>query len=207
MIKKLLIATHNPAKTEEISFGLKKLFQKNNLKINLFTLNDVGVENEPEETGKTFKENSILKAKYYGKIINLPTLADDGGLIIPYLNNEPGVKSNRWLGYRASDKQLIDYTLKKLKNVSLENRTAYLKITLTFFHPQKKIIKTQTEKIKGYIGFQTSKNIKPGYPFRSLFIVKKFNKYYDELTEDEHLKINHRLIALKKLFQKIKNLL
>lgn len=207
MLKKLLIATHNQAKIEEIFFGLKKLFKENKLKITLLTLNDVGVENEVDETGKTFMENSILKAKYYGKITDLPTIADDGGLIIPYLKNEPGVKSNRWLGYRAPDIELINYTLKRLNNIPIINRTAYLKITLSFFHPKKQIIKTQTETIKGYIGLKPSNNIKPGYPFRSLFIVNKFNKYYDELTEEEHLKINHRLIALKKLFHKIKNML
>ncbi|MCX7880957.1 MAG: hypothetical protein N2482_00370, partial [Patescibacteria group bacterium] len=154
----------------------------------------------------------------------LPTISDDGGLIIPYLNNEPGVKSRRWLGYDASDEELISYTLKRLKNTTKKQRTAYLQTCLCFYLPKKinsKILSLtrshqkqnkknkdflilQEEKIKGYIAFSPSKKRIKGYPFRALFIVEKYNKYYDELTDEEHQKINHRLTALKKIIKKIK---
>jgi XTP/dITP diphosphohydrolase len=94
-MKKILIATTNKAKLEEIKNGLKPLLKQ---KIKLLTLTDVGVEEKPEESGKTFCENAKIKAKFYAKKTNLPTLADDGGLLIPSLNNEPGVRSRRWLG-------------------------------------------------------------------------------------------------------------
>ncbi len=203
-MKKLLIATSNQAKLEEIKYGLKELEKEN---IKLFTLNDVGVEEEPEETGQTFCENAKIKAKSYGDLTNLPTIADDGGLIIPYLNNEPGVKSRRWLGYKASDQELIDYTLKRLKNTSKTQRIAYLQTCICFYLAKKNVFMFQEEKIKGYIAEKPSNKPTNGYPFRALFIVEKYQKYYDELTEKQHNLINHRLKALKKLVPKIKEVL
>ena len=70
-MKRLLIATHNPAKLEELKFGLNELEK---LRIKLVSLNDVRVEEEPEETGNTFQENSELKARFYAKLALLPTI-------------------------------------------------------------------------------------------------------------------------------------
>jgi len=204
MIKKILIATGNKAKLEEIKTGLKSLKKSG---IVFLTLNDVGVENKVKETGKTFCENAKIKAEFYAQKTNLPTLADDGGLIIPSLNYEPGVYSRRWLGYEASDQKLIDYTLKRLKGFPQEKRLAFLQVCLCFFDPISKRIFFEEEKIKGYIAKKPSGKPTLGYPFRALFIVEKFNKYYDKLTKEEHQQINHRLIALKKLIKNIKNIL
>lgn len=220
MIRKLLIATHNPAKLEELKIGLKEL---ENLGIKLISLNDVGVGEEPEETGKTFQENSILKAKFYGKLTGLPTIADDGGLIIPYLNNSPGVKSRRWPGYEANDEKLIKFTLDNLRGCTGTKRTAYLETCVTFylpkihprgvikdnpkFHPRGDIFISVQEKIKGHIAEKPTGRPTNGYPFRALFIVDEFNKYYDELTPEEHNRINHRYRALKKLTKRIKDLI
>jgi XTP/dITP diphosphohydrolase len=200
-MKKILIATTNKAKLKEIKNGLKPLLKQ---KIKLITLTDVGVEEKPEESGETFCENAKIKAKFYAQKTGLPTLADDGGLLIPFLNNEPGVRSRRWLGYEASDEELINYTLERLKNVPKEKRTAYLQVCLCFFDPKTKKIFFEEEKIEGFIAKKPSGRKTFGYPFRALFIVKKFNKYYDELNKEEHQQINHRLAALKKLIKKIK---
>ena len=212
-MRQILVATTNSAKIEEIIYGLKTFLKD---KIEILRLNDVGVEEEPEETGTTFCQNALIKAQFYGEKTNLPTIADDGGLIIPYLNNEPGVKSRRWLGYDASDQELIAYTLKRLENVPLEKRVAYLQTCLCFYLPSqfklsekenKQRFFFETEKIKGYIAQKPSNKPTNGYPFRALFVVEKFNKYYDEITDKEHQQINHRLIAIKKLIKKIKNIL
>jgi XTP/dITP diphosphohydrolase len=200
-MKKILIATTNKAKLKEIKNGLKPLLKQ---KIKLLTLTDVGVEEKPEESGKTFCENAKIKANFYAKKTNLPTLADDGGLLIPSLNNEPGVRSRRWLGYEASDDELINYTLERLKNFPKEKRIAYLQVCLCFFDPKTKKIFFEEEKIEGFIAKKPSGKKTFGYPFRALFMVKKFNKYYEELNKEEHQQINHRLAALKKLIKKIK---
>jgi len=199
-MRKILIATTNKAKLKEIKIGLKPLLKQ---KIKLLTLTDVGVEKKPEESGKTFCENAKIKAEFYAKKTNLPTLADDGGLIIPYLNNEPGIRSRRWLGHKATDEELINYTLERLKNVPEKNRVAYLQVCLCFFNPKTQEIFFEEESIEGFIAKKPSNKATFGYPFRALFIVKKFNKYYDDLTEKEHQQINHRFIALKRLIKQI----
>ena len=222
LMKKILIATHNKAKLEELKFGLKNLKK---LGVRIVSLNDLRIQKKPKETGKTFQENAGLKARFYGELTKLPTIADDGGLMIPYLNNEPGVKSRRWLGYEATDEKLINYTLVHLKGVQKANRTAYLKTCICFYfptihpqggmnytkfvpvHPAGGIVICEDEKIKGYIAEKPSLRRINGYPFRALFKVAKFNKYYDELIDEEHQQVNHRLIALKRLVKRVKKYL
>ena len=203
-MKKLLIATENPGKFGEIVKGFQPLINKG---LKVFSLKELKIKNRVKETGKTFKENSFLKAKFYSNLTNLPTIADDGGLIIPYLNNGPGVLSRRWPGYTADDDELIDYCLLHLRGVNGADRTAYLVVNLCFFDPKTKKRFHQEEKIKGYIAQKPSVKRIKGYPYRALFIVDKYNKYYDELTSKEHERINHRLKAVAELTKKIKDLL
>ena len=200
-MKKLLLATRNQAKLKELKSGCKKLESQ---KVKILTLNDLSIKKDVEETGKTFKENAKIKACFFGKLTNIPTIADDGGLLINILNKEPGVKSKRWLGKDASDNELIKYTLKRLKGLENKKRTAYLQTCICFFNPANKKIICEEENIKGYMAKKQTKNYIKGFPYRALFVVNKFNKYYDELTRKENAQINHRLIALKKLILKIK---
>lgn len=197
---KLLIATHNEAKLDEINKGLGNL-KKNN--IELLSLDDLDIKTEPVETGKTFEENSLLKAKYYAKLSGLPTIADDGGLGIDYLQGAPGVKSRRWPGHEASDKELIDYALLHLRGVTMANRTAYLQTCITFYDPKTKNYFQESEKVNGFIAEKPIEMETNGFPYRAIFIVEKFNKYYGELTEIEHEEINHRLKALKRISKRI----
>jgi XTP/dITP diphosphohydrolase len=204
-VKKILIASTNPGKITEIKIGLQEL---ENQEIKILTLNDVMVgDKEPEETGNTFQENAFIKAKFYADLTHLPVVSDDGGLIIPYLNNEPGVKSRRWLGKESSDLELINHTLYNLRGCTGLKRIAFLETCLCFYNPQTKKIIFETEKIAGHISEVASSKRTAGYPFRALFIVDKYNKYYDELTEEEHQQVNHRLKAVKRLTKKIQNLI
>lgn len=199
---KILIATHNPAKLSEIQRGLEPLIDQG---CKLLSLKEINITETTLETGKTFRENAELKAKYYGKISKLPTLADDGGITIDALNGEPGVKSRRWLGYEASDKELINFTLDRMEKFKNSDRKATLEMCLCFYNPKNESVIFETEKIDGKIAQKPSGNKTSGYPFRALFIVDKYKKYYDELTENEHEEINHRLKAVKKMAKKINN--
>ncbi len=199
-MKQLLLATHNKAKLGELKLGAQALVDKG---WSILSLDDVKITHDPEETGKTFEENATLKAQYYGTASGIPTLADDGGLIIPFLNNEPGVKSKRWLGREATDEELIEHTLVRLKDAKKNDRVAYLQTCLCYFDPQTKTTLTRIERIRGHIAEKTSGNPTHGYPFRALFIVTEYNKYYDELTDHEHHAINHRLRALRWIVEKI----
>lgn len=199
-MKTLLLATHNKAKLEELTLGVRELKEKG---IRIVSLDNLAITQNPEETGKTFKENALIKARFYADLTSLPTIADDGGLMIPFLNNAPGVQSRRWLGRDASDEELINHALLHLRGVRKNDRIAYLSTCLCFFHPETKTILFEQNQIKGYIAEKPSGRATNGYPFRALFIVETHDKYYDELTEEENHVINHRLIALKKLIRKI----
>ena len=198
-MKKLLIATTNPGKLDEIRYFLK------DLPLKLLSLADLKIKETPIEDGTTFEENAIKKAKFYFKKTKLPVIADDGGLEIDYFNREPGVKSRRWIGGKgASDKKLINYTLQKMKGLPLEKRRAQLRTVLALALPNGKII-TQEGKIGGIVANKVGA-ITKGYPYRSLFFLPKISKYYDHktLTKEEYEKYSHRGQALKKLKKVIK---
>ncbi len=197
---KLLIATHNEAKLDEINKFLKRLLPK----AQLVSLADLNIKDESEETGKTFKENAKLKAEYYAKISKLPTLSDDGGLVIEYLNGEPGVHSNRWMGNRGNDQELIEYCLNRMKGIPKDNRLARFETCMYYVDPTKKRHTYETGVIEGSISEKSSAKVQVGYPYRSVFIVTKFNKFYTDLSVEEHSQINHRLQAIKRLAQKLK---
>ncbi len=154
---------------------------------------------KPEETGKTFKENALLKAKFYAEKTGLPIIADDGGIEIDFLNGEPGVLSRRWPGHEATDEELIRYTLTKLDKVPVQKRGAQLSACLCFLNPQTKKTKFVQESVRGIIASKPSEERIEGFPYRALFVVDAYKKYYDELTPQEHNEINHRLKAVKRI--------
>lgn len=196
----LLLATHNPGKLGEMKSGFPGLVKKG---WRLFSPVDFQITKEPEETGKTFKDNALLKARYYAKKTQMPTVADDGGFVIPYLNGEPGVHSARWLGEGANETQLVEHALWRLKSAKGKQRRAYLELVLCFFDPDKNLMLFENERISGTVADKPSPKRLPGFPYRSLLVLDRFNKYYDDLNKREHLQVNHRLKALRKLQTKL----
>ncbi len=98
-MRRLLIATTNPAKLAEYKLILRDL----GIDLDLVSIADVGISESPEETGATFTENALIKARFYFERARIATLADDGGLEIDALGGEPGVRSHRWLGSGGED--------------------------------------------------------------------------------------------------------
>ncbi|MGA2968005.1 MAG: non-canonical purine NTP pyrophosphatase, partial [Candidatus Levyibacteriota bacterium] len=94
---RLLIATKNQGKVGEFKEFLK------DLPFEIVSLKDISIKEDIEENGKTYQENSQKKALFFAKLTSLPTIADDGGIEIVALNNDPGIKSRRWLGHEATD--------------------------------------------------------------------------------------------------------
>lgn len=199
-MKRLLIATTNPGKLDEIRRFLS------DLPVELVSLKDVGITDAVEETGTTFEENAILKAKHYAKESGLPTLADDGGFEIDALNGEPGVKSHRWVfGDRENtDEELIAHTIKRMKGLSLAERGARLRLVLALALPDG-TVHTAEESVRGVVPVAPTNKITPGFPYRSLLFLPEINKYYnhDELSPEETDRYNHRKKALDKLWPHI----
>ncbi|MFH0864145.1 MAG: non-canonical purine NTP pyrophosphatase [Candidatus Gottesmanbacteria bacterium] len=199
-MKRLLIATTNPGKLTEIKFFLKEI------PIKLVSLTDLGIKDKVEEDGKTFEENARKKAIYYCKISGIPTIADDGGLEIDYLNGEPGVKSHRWIDNKVnSDEELIKYTLEKLKGLPFDKRGAQLRTVIALTIPNGSTFISESI-IRGVISEKAASFRTPGFPYRSLLYLPESGKFYhqDDLTEEENIKYNHRGKALRKLKRIIK---
>ncbi len=201
---KLLIATTNPGKLGELKEFLS------DIPIECVNLSNLRIQSTAAETGKSFEENAILKARYYQKLSGLPTLADDGGFEIDALNGEPGVKSHRWINpnRESTDKELIEYTLEKLRDVPELKRGAQLRLVLALALPDGSL-HTFEEKVRGIVALVPSKRLTPGFPYRSLLFLPEINKFYDEslLTPDESARFNHRRRAVERLKPTIRVLL
>jgi XTP/dITP diphosphohydrolase len=193
-MKKLVIASKNPGKIEEF----KKFLKDPNFKI--LSLKDVGVYKDVEEAGKTYWENSKIKAVFYAKLINLPVISDDAGLEIDALNGEPGINSRRWLGRHSTDEELIKHLLKVSKTLPENNRKAIFRTVITLALPNGKYFQAMG-KVNGVIAKKPA-NIKlKGYPFRMFFYFPKIKKYdlASELSKEEEKIYNHRYKAIAKL--------
>jgi len=195
-MKKILVATSNPGKLAEINFFLS------DLSIETVSLTDIGMKADAPETGNTFEENAVMKAKYYCQKSGLPTIADDGGFEIDALNGEPGVHTHRWINKdrENSDEELIKYTFNRMKHVPNGKRGAQLKVVIAFCDPFG-FTKTTTAFIRGIIPEKPSGIRTKGFPFRSILYLPEIGKYYnhDFLTKDETEKYNHRKFALDQL--------
>ena len=193
--KKIIVATNNKGKLIEI----KKILSD----YEIFSLNDLGLKIDIEEDGNSFKENAIKKAKEVFKITNIPCLSDDSGLCIEVLNDWPGIKTARFFGDDASDKDRNDYILTKLIDKNDDERIAKFVCDIAYVDC-KNVIVTEGV-IKGRIAKEERGD--NGFGFDSIFELEN-KKTLSELTNEEKNAISSRKIALEKLkieLQKIKN--
>ncbi len=195
-MKELLIATKNPGKSTEIAAWLQ------GVGIYFKTLRDFPDIPDVEETEETFEENAKLKARSYFAMTGLPALADDGGLEIDALGGLPGVKSKRWVyGNReATDEELVAHTLKVLSDTPDEQRTARLRSVVVCFDGEEYICEDAA--VEGRIVREPSP-FAPGFPYRGLLFIPQFGKMYGALNEEEHRAVNHRMLALGRLKERL----
>ena len=197
-MKKLLIATTNPGKIAEYKTLLK------GEGFDLLTLRDVKITVPVEEDGQTLEENAVKKAIHYAYFSGFPTLADDGGIEVEALNGEPGVKSRRWPGYEASDEELIEMMMEKMKEVPWEKRRARFRVCLAFVMPNEDEVFVREGAHEGYVADAPSQFV-PGYPFRSIFWLPELKKTLGELTPEEEAEVVlHRKKALQELLPVIR---
>ena len=190
----IVIATNNPNKVEEY----RQMFASiSNIK--LFSLKDENIHIEIEENGKTFKENSLIKAESISKLTNKFILADDSGLEIEALDNFPGIYSARFMeGKPYKEKWAAIFEMLKNK----ENKNAQFHCAITFITPSKDKYVFEgiekgyiTEKIEGENGF--------GYD--PIFFSNSLNKTFGNATEEEKNAVSHRGKAFSQLLEFIKN--
>ena len=191
-IKKLLIGTNNKGKLKEISNLLPK-------RIKIISTKSFQLKS-PIENGKTFKENSLIKSKYFSNKTNLICLADDSGLEIDILNKKPGIFSARWGGKNSNFNKAITKVYKELnkKDLSWKNKKikARFVCALSISYLNKKIA-CVVGKVEGTIS-NVPKGTK-GFGYDPIFIPKGSQKTFGQMQPFKKYRLDHRYKAFKKI--------
>ena len=185
---KIILASNNKNKLSE----LKQILSPFGYEI--VSQSEAGINIEVEENGKTFEENSFIKAKAIYDITESAVIADDSGLEVDYLNKAPGVYSHRYAGENATDKDRCEKILLELNGVPYENRTARFVCVICYIDENGKETLLRGE-CEGFIGKEMRGN--NGFGYDPIFMIG--NKSFAEISSEEKNKISHRANALKKL--------
>ncbi len=164
---------------------------------------DLGFSVEPLEIGQTFEENALQKARFYAERTEYPTLADDGGFEVDFLDGRPGVESNRWLGPSATDEDKINKILELLEGVPEMQRTARLRFVATVYFPVEKESMNVSGKIEGIVPEKPSDKRVTGFPYRPILFLPKYGKCLVDLDEAEAEELKYRQKACKELLLKL----
>ncbi len=195
----LVIASTNVHKLREFRNILKPLSR-----FDLISLRDFPSYTPPEETGKTFEENAILKAEHAAKTLNRWVIADDSGLVVPALNGAPGVFSARYAGNDATDLDNRKKLLEEIQHLMDDDRQAFLECSIALASPEglKKCVKGTCEGT-----LLTKDRGGSGFGYDPLFVKHGYNKSFAEIGEAVKNRISHRRKALDKLILSLESLL
>ena len=190
-MKKIILATYNAGKAAEFKQMLA------DYQVEVLSLLDISYQNEIEETGATFTENALIKARaiatdYPGVII----VADDSGLAVDALNGEPGVYSARYAGVKACDNENIDKLLTELQTVETKKRSARFVCVLVAIDEEGQEYITEGT-CEGEI--LTERRGTAGFGYDPIFYVPELNKTTAEMSKVEKNAISHRGQAFAKL--------
>ncbi len=185
-MKQLILATKNKGKMREIKEILK------DLPMNFISLDEIEFNDDIAETGKTFEENAIIKAKTIGEKTGFLTLAEDSGLVVDALGGRPGIYSARFC--EGSDLDRINKLLGELKGVPKGKRKARYKAVVVIYNPETKKIYTFSGECEGYI---TEKPIGAnGFGYDPVFYCSELGKTNGEALSSEKNRVSHRYKAL-----------
>ena len=194
-IKEILIGTNNNGKYKELCDLLSK-------KIKKYSPKEFKISS-PEENGKSFEENSFIKASYFSKKTDLVCLADDSGLEIDLLKGAPGIYSARWSGVNNNFNEAIERVfeeMSKIKKDWKDESTARFICCLTLFWPNGKSYLSKGI-VQGKI--LTKKKGNKGFGYDPIFVPDGYNKSFGEMKPNLKMSIDHRskaFIKIKKFF-------
>lgn len=190
---KIVIASNNKGKIKEFN----ELFLPHNIQV--ITQSELNIS-EPTEPYKSFIENALHKARHCANFTNNPVIADDSGLCVAALNNEPGIYSRRYAGNNANDEENNNKLIKNLLNI--DNRKAYYYCIIVLLRNKNDPTPIFTDgKLNGTISHIPK--IGNGFGYDPYFFLPNLNKNLSELSLEEKNKISHRAIAIKNMFNKI----
>ncbi|MEC5344400.1 RdgB/HAM1 family non-canonical purine NTP pyrophosphatase [Brenneria populi] len=196
-MQKVVLATGNPGKVRELA-GLLADFG-----LDIVAQTELGVDSA-EETGLTFIENALLKARHAAQITGLPAIADDSGLAVDALGGAPGIYSARYAGLDASDRQNLDKLLLALQEVPDERRGASFHCVLVYLrHAADPTPLVFHGRWDGVLARQPAGD--GGFGYDPIFIVPELGKTAAELTREEKHARSHRGQALRLLLDALRN--
>ena len=191
-----VLASSNAGKIKEFKLILE------GLSVSVIPQGEFGIDSA-EETGQTFLENALIKARHASELASLPAIADDSGLEIDCLNGEPGIFSARFAGEDSSDNDNNEYLIERLKNIPIEKRTARYHCTIVYLehpaHSNPTICQASWEGLIAEACFGTG-----GFGYDPLFIAKESGLRASEFPPGEKNKISHRGQAMAKLLCALK---
>ena len=189
-IETIVLASYNPNKVEEIQMLLGNQFHV--VPQQAFDIPPI------EETGATFHNNALLKAKAVFDITGLPVIGDDSGLEVAALDNQPGVYSSRFAGANASDDDNVDKLLREMQNIPNEKRTARFRCVIAFLRADN--LDQPIFFVGEWEGFiAQERKGKNGFGYDPIFVDLQSELTAAELNSDQKNKISHRGKAIQSL--------
>jgi non-canonical purine NTP pyrophosphatase (RdgB/HAM1 family) len=163
------------------------------------TLDDFHHITEPEESGKSFKENAQLKAVYYFENFGLPVIADDSGLVVPALNGEPGILSARYAGAHKSYQDNNQKLLHRMRDLRDKQREAFFVCYAVYMDND--VVISAEGRVSGIITDRPRGT--NGFGYDPLFLKPEIGRTFAELSPSDKNKISHRYMALVALNKKL----
>lgn len=194
-VETLVVATGNKHKLQEIQAIFKD--------VRVVSAREAGYLGDPEETGATFEENAIIKARVAAEALNLPALADDSGLCVAALGGAPGIYSARYAGGHGDDKKNREKLLAELGDE--KNRAAYFRSAAALCFPQSMGGKTVTATGDTHGRILTREEGENGFGYDCLFYSDDLCKSFGVASAEEKNAVSHRFRALTALKEKLKS--
>jgi XTP/dITP diphosphohydrolase len=193
-----VLATSNAGKVEELS----ALFAEAGLHLRVTAQSALGVR-APEETGATFVENALLKARHAASITGLPAIADDSGLVVDSLRGAPGIRSARFAGEQADDDANIAKLLGLLAEASISRTARFHCVLVALEHPDDAAPLIASGSWHGEIAH--APRGAHGFGYDPVFFDPTLNRTAAELAPTQKNAVSHRGMALRRLVELLKN--
>ncbi|MEI6603040.1 MAG: XTP/dITP diphosphatase [Clostridia bacterium] len=191
---KMIVASKNQGKLEEIRYIFR------DLPYEIVSMQEAGIQDEIDETGTTFEENALIKARYIQKMTGEVALADDSGLEVAYLDGAPGVYSSRFAGEGATDAQKNEKLLEVLKGVPFAQRKArFVCVIAVVFPDGKELLSRGT--FDGVIAETPAGD--NGFGYDPLLYIPTQGRTVAQMTEAEKNQVSHRGKALRAMLAQL----
>lgn len=196
-MQQFLLATRNAGKVRE----MQRLFAEAGMDAEVIGLDAFPHLEDVEETGATFEENALLKARYAAKESGVPAIADDSGICVDALNGMPGIYSARWSGAHGNDRANLELLLSQISHVPPERRTAQFRCAVALVYPDGRELVVEGRMDGRVIDAPRGDG---GFGYDPIFCADGSDRTSAELTPAEKDAVSHRGKAMRALIQQLR---